>query len=177
MRKGWASWDCSVRKRESSGVNLINAYKYLKEGGKEDRVRLVSDMPNDRTRGDGHKLKHRRFPLHSRKQFFHCDSYLALAQTAQGGCGDSFLGDTQEPSGHSTGKLALGGPEYWGWIRWPPEVPSNLNHPEVLWKWDVNDVWRNGSVMPFRTNMELKSIASIFLIITEWKIENLKKTI
>ena len=27
-------------------------------------------MPSDRTRGDGHKLKHQRFPLNIRKHFF-----------------------------------------------------------------------------------------------------------
>ena len=48
----------------------IDVYKYLKEGCKEDGARLLSVMPSDRTRGDGHKLKHRRFPLNIRKHFF-----------------------------------------------------------------------------------------------------------
>ena len=47
----------------------IDVYKYLKEGCKEDGARLLSVMPSDRTRGDGHKLKHRRFPLNIRKHF------------------------------------------------------------------------------------------------------------
>lgn len=37
---------------------LINAYKYLKGRCKDDKVRLFSVVPSDRTRSTGHKLKH-----------------------------------------------------------------------------------------------------------------------
>ena len=45
-------------------------FTYLKGEWKEDGARLVLVVPSARTRGDGHKLKHRRFTLNIRKHFF-----------------------------------------------------------------------------------------------------------
>ncbi|XP_077641738.1 transmembrane protein 41A isoform X2 [Lonchura striata] len=58
--------------------DLINACKYL-QGMSEDGARLCSVVPSNGTRSSGHKVKHKKFHLNMRKNFFpwrvgeHCE--------------------------------------------------------------------------------------------------------
>lgn len=65
---------CEERLRDGVVQNaeretLIHLHKYLKGGDKEDKARLLSVVPSDRTGGHGPRL--RRFPLNIRKYVFH----------------------------------------------------------------------------------------------------------
>jgi len=59
----------SLKKRMLRG-DLIYTYKYLKVVCQEDGAKHFPVLPSDRTRGNGHKPKHRKFRLNVRKNFF-----------------------------------------------------------------------------------------------------------
>ena len=72
----------------------ITAYKYLKGGCREDGARLFSMLASDRTRSNGHKVKHKKFHLSMRKNFF----TLRVAELEQAGraeCRIPLPGDTE----------------------------------------------------------------------------------
>ena len=59
----------SLEKRGFQGELINNAYKYLMGRSQVDRARLFSVVPSDRTRGNEHKLGHRKFPTNMKKIF------------------------------------------------------------------------------------------------------------
>lgn len=63
-QRDWSTW-----KRADSG-GLINVHKYLKGKCRDEGASLSSVVPSDKTRRNGHKLEHRRFPFNIRKPFF-----------------------------------------------------------------------------------------------------------
>ena len=50
--------------------DLIKVYKYLRCGRQRDLAILFSVFFGDRTRGNGHKIQHRKFRTNMRKNFF-----------------------------------------------------------------------------------------------------------
>lgn len=50
--------------------DLINAYKYLKDGYAEDGPSLFSEVPSERMQASWQKLEHKKFHLKMRKTFF-----------------------------------------------------------------------------------------------------------
>jgi len=82
----------SLKKRRLRG-DLLSVYKYLKGGCQENGARLFSVVSSDMTRGNGHKLKQRKFQLNMKKNFFPLRVTEPWNRLAKRGCGVSFSGD------------------------------------------------------------------------------------
>lgn len=79
---------------------LSDVYKYLMT---EKAVRFLSDVPTNRTRGNGHELKIRKFLLKTKNHFFYSECGQTLEQVTQRGCKLFPCGDSQKKTQHTPG--------------------------------------------------------------------------
>jgi len=104
----------SLKKTRLRG-DLRNAYKYLKGGCQEDGAKLFSVVPSDRTRGNGHKLKQRKFHLNTGKNFITwmvTEPWHRLPREAVES------GDIQDLPGQGPVQPAVGDPALAGGLHW-----------------------------------------------------------
>lgn len=93
-------------------VGVINIYKYLMKGGKEEEARLLV-VPTGRARSNNHTSLH----LNIRRKFFCCEGYQTLEQFTQRCGGVSSLGNIQSLIGHSLEQPAAVSPALRrGWL-------------------------------------------------------------
>ena len=85
----------------------MNAYKFLMGEGQMNEAWLILLMASIRTRGNRHKLVHRKFCTNMRKNFS-CEGDGALEKATQRGCGVSFSGGIQNLPGHFCVQPTLG---------------------------------------------------------------------
>lgn len=74
-------------------------------GSKEEGARHFSGVFADSVRDTGHKLN--KIPSEHKKTLFSCESGQTLAQVAEGGCGVTISGDTQNLTGRGPWQPAL----------------------------------------------------------------------
>lgn len=117
MRKSWESWGCSAWRRLRRIFMCINT---CREG--EKRMGPGSKGAQTQTQED---------PSEHQEPVFQWEDDWALAQSAQRICEVSLLGDVKNLSRCDPRQSTQEG----GWIRWPPDVPSNFNLSVVLFMW------------------------------------------
>lgn len=76
-------------------------YKYPRKGGKEDGVKLFPVVPSDRTKDNGHKLRHRKIPLNITKDFLS----EMVSKHQQRDSGIFIHREIRKSSGHGSGQL------------------------------------------------------------------------
>jgi len=62
--------DPGLFRLEKTKKGFHHTYKYLMDGSKVDGAKFFSVVPRNKTRGNGHKLEHKKFHLNMRKNLF-----------------------------------------------------------------------------------------------------------
>ena len=128
-RKSWDTWNCSAQRTLSE--DLINAYKYLMGSSQVDEARLFSTVPSNRTRGNGHKLEHRKFCQNMRINFF--EGYWALEKATQS-LWSLLPWKYSRPAWMPTcGSCCRERVVIGSWIQWSLKVHSNTYNSVILW--------------------------------------------
>jgi len=79
--------------------------------------KALESSPSQQARNEANKLKHSKFYLNMRKNFFTL-RVTALEHVAQTGCGVSFSGDIQDPPGQGSVQPTVGDPASAGGLDW-----------------------------------------------------------
>jgi len=118
---------------EKAQRSVINVYKHLKEGCKEDGAGLFSVVRSNRTRGSGHKLKCSRFPPNRKKHTFGVRVTKHWHRLPREVVDPTSLEILKSHLFVVLGSWLLEALlEHGGWTGWSPEVPCNLNPFVIL---------------------------------------------
>lgn len=109
----------------------------MMEENEKQGIRLLSVMPSDRIRRDGHKWKQTKFCLSQENTSFfpfHFEGAETIEQVAQRDDGVSNPGDIKNLTGYAPGKLALADSAWaMGLNKMIPQVTCSLNDSAICW--------------------------------------------
>lgn len=97
---------------EKAQRDLIKLYKCLIGGGKRGGIKKLEPDSSHwcPKKGPEAMSMNQEIPFQCKKSLSYGEGSQTLQQVAQSGCGDSTLGDTQNPAGHGLEHLSLGDP-------------------------------------------------------------------